>query len=194
MKTRLWLPGALLVLVALSAALALPGKAFAEGDGNAVNTQQLPDSSFLYDTSIVDLSTADSYYDLQTVQVVGEVVGDNLRADVNGEYRWICLQALNSDSNATLMAYMTEEQAAKIESYGKYGTTGTHLQVHGVFHLVCSEHEGETDLHAESVSVVDQGSRHADSFDILSFLPGAIIVVVGLCLLRLFYHVRERRR
>ena len=36
----------------------------AEG-GNAVNPQQLPDSSFIYDTSIADLSEADAYYDNQ---------------------------------------------------------------------------------------------------------------------------------
>ena len=55
-----------------------------EGD-NAVNTQQLPDSSFIYDTSIVDLSGADAYYDNQTVQVTGEVIGDSIRAGVSGE-------------------------------------------------------------------------------------------------------------
>ena len=60
--------------VLLAAVFALPAAAHAdepaEGD-NAVNTQQLPDSSFIYDTSIVDLSGADAYYDNQTVQVTG---------------------------------------------------------------------------------------------------------------------------
>lgn len=61
---------------ALAFALALPAFACpqaafadepAEGD-NAVNVTQLPDSSFIYDTSITDLITADTYYDKQTVQ------------------------------------------------------------------------------------------------------------------------------
>ena len=73
---------------ALAFALALPAFACpqaafadepAEGD-NAVNVTQLPDSSFIYDTSITDLSTADTYYDKQTVQVTGEVVGDRITA------------------------------------------------------------------------------------------------------------------
>ena len=72
--------------VLLAAVFALPAAAHAdepaEGD-NAVNTQQLPDSSFIYDTSIVDLSGADAYYDNQTVQVTGEVIGDSIRAGVS---------------------------------------------------------------------------------------------------------------
>ena len=77
--------------VLLAAVFALPAAAHAdepaEGD-NAVNTQQLPDSSFIYDTSIVDLSGADAYYDNQTVQVTGEVIGDSIRAGVSGRHRW----------------------------------------------------------------------------------------------------------
>ena len=76
--------------VLLAAVFALPAAAHAdepaEGD-NAVNTQQLPDSSFIYDTSIVDLSGADAYYDNQTVQVTGEVIGDSIRAGVSGRQR-----------------------------------------------------------------------------------------------------------
>ena len=63
----------------------------AEGD-NAVNTQQLPDSSFIYDTSIGDLARADSYFDNQTVQVVGEAVGDAIRSGLDGRHRWITLR------------------------------------------------------------------------------------------------------
>ena len=77
-----WLRRALAVLV-LAGALTMtlvPGLAFADDDENLVNPQQRPDSSFIYDTSIVDLSGADAYYDNQTVQVTGEVIGDSIRA------------------------------------------------------------------------------------------------------------------
>ena len=86
--------------VLLAAVFALPAAAHAdepaEGD-NAVNTQQLPDSSFIYDTSIVDLSGADAYYDNQTVQVTGEVIGDSIRAGVSGRHRWITLSSQGDD-------------------------------------------------------------------------------------------------
>ena len=37
---------------------------------------------------------------------------------------------------------MTSETAARIDTFGAYGKTGTTLQVRGTFHLVCPEHEG----------------------------------------------------
>ena len=181
--------------VLLAAVFALPAAAHAdepaEGD-NAVNTQQLPDSSFIYDTSIVDLSGADAYYDNQTVQVVGEVVGDSIRAGLSGGHRWITLAA--PAGAATLSVYMSSESAAKIDTYGKYGTTGTTLQVRGTFHLVCPDHDGVSDLHAEVVSVVEPGSHHEDEFEFDRFIPGAVTVVIGLAMMAVFYWIRERRR
>ena len=89
---------------------------------------------------------------------------------------------------------MTAEQAAKIDTYGKYGTTGTKLQVRGTFHLVCTEHEGLTDLHADIVTVVDKGKHHEDEFDVNAFVPGAIATALGLALMGVFYYLRERQR
>lgn len=190
---------ALLLALAAAWVLAAGSAHAAEGDaggeavdGNAVNTQQLPDSSFIYDTSIVDLSKADAYYDNQTVQVVGEVVGDSIRANVSGNHRWITLAS--DGGTATIAVYMSSESASKIDLYGKYGTTGTALQVRGTFHLVCPDHDGASDLHAETVSVVDFGSRHADEFDLGKFVPGIVAVALGFVLTALFYWVRERRR
>lgn len=186
----------LVLACALAATCALvPLAAFADDGGeNRVNPQQRPDSSFIYDTSIDALGEADAYYDNQTVQVVGEVVGDNIRSGVSGRYRWITLAAVEKDSTSTVSVFMTAEQAAKIDTYGKYGTTGTKLQVRGTFHLVCPEHEGLTDLHADIVSVVEKGRHHEDVFDANELVPGAVLVAVGLALMGVFYYLRERQR
>lgn len=186
----------LVLACALAATCALvPRVAFADDEGeNRVNPQQRPDSSFIYDTSIDALGEADAYYDNQTVQVVGEVVGDNIRSGVSGRYRWITLAAVEKDSTSTVSVFMTAEQAAKIDTYGKYGTTGTKLQVRGTFHLVCPEHEGLTDLHADIVSVVEKGRHHEDVFDANELVPGAVLVAVGLALMGVFYYLRERQR
>ncbi len=187
-----WFAG---LAAALCLVLALPVAAYAdepaEGD-NAVNTQQLPDSSFIYDTSIIDLSGADAYYDNQTVQVTGEVIGDSIRAGVSGRHQWITLSS--QGDSATISVYMSNESAAKIDTFGKYGTTGTTLQVRGTFHLVCADHEGLSDLHAEAVTVVAPGEQHPDTFDFRAFVPGIIAVVAGLVLLGVFYWLRERQR
>ena len=188
-----WMLAAFVVAASLVVALSPPA-AFADDDENLVNPQQRPDSSFIYDTSIAALGEADAYYDNQTVQVVGEVVGDSIREGMDGRHRWITLMAIEKDSDATVSVYMTAEQAAKIDTYGKYGTTGTRLQVRGTFHLVCAEHEGLTDLHADIVTVVEKGKLHEDAFDVNAFVPGAVAAALGLVLLGVFYYLRERQR
>ena len=161
-------------------------------EDNLVNPQQLPDSSFIYDTSIIDLSTADAYIDGQTVQVVGEAIGDNLRATFGGRQRWITLSS--SDDSSTIAVIMSAESASRIDTFGAYNVRGTIVQVRGIFNLVCAEHEGVSDLHAEVVNIVEKGVRTEDPFELESFLPGAATVAVGLLMMGLFYFLRERRR
>ena len=198
-KQTAWGRAALNVLAAcaLLAALACgaPARALADepSDGeNAVNPQQLPDSSFIYDTSIADLGSADAYFDDQTVQVTGEVVGDSLRAGLDSRHRWITLAS--DGGAATISVYMTNESAAKVDTFGSYDTVGTTLQVQGTFHLVCTEHEGISDLHAAIVTVVEPGKRVEDEFDPLAFVPGLLAVAVGLVMIGVFYWMRERQR
>ncbi len=168
--------------------------AFADEDDsdNTVNTQQLPDNTFLYETTIDELASADTYYDGQVMQVTGEVVGDELNADTGENYCWITLAS--DDGNATLAVYMTKEAAKKIDSFGSYAKTGTTLQVHGTFNLACPDHAGSTDLHADIVSVTLPGSAHADVYDFNSFVPGIIVVAIGVALFGLFWWARDRRR
>ena len=182
-----------IALLAIAALISLE-TAWAQDNENQINTQQLPDSSFIYDVGIVDLSTADSYYDNQPVQVLGEVVGDAIKVTGNDDFRWITLAANDANSNATVSVYMSEENAALIDSFGKYGNTGTSLRVRGSYHLTCTEHEGLSDIHAEYVSVSERGETHRDVFDIAAFAPGGVAVIVGLTLLAVFYRAREGRR
>ncbi|MCD2432501.1 MULTISPECIES: hydrolase [Paraeggerthella] len=163
----------------------------AEG-GNAVNPQQLPDSSFIYDTSIADLSEADAYYDNQTVQVTGEAIGDSIKEGLDGRHRWITLSS--PGDSATITVYMSSEAAAKIDTFGAYDRKGSIVQVRGTFHLVCPEHEGLSDLHAEVVTVIEPGERKQDPFVFGTFVPGIVAVAIGLAMTGVFYWLRERQR
>ncbi len=191
-------PARVLAALALAASLllsALVPAAYADepADGtNAVDTAQLPDSSFIYDTSIADLSTADTYYDRQTVQVTGEVIGDKIEAGADDRHCWITISSTGGASTASV--YMTEEAAAKIDAFGKYNVKGTTLQVRGTFHLACAEHDGATDIHAQVVTVTERGKASPDALDAWTFIPGAVAVVVGLALMVVFYVLRERQR
>ena len=182
-------------LMVMCAAWALGAPATAKADpANEVNTQQLPDSSFIYDTSIADLSGAESYFNNQTVQVTGEVVGDRLRAGLDDDHCWVTLTSTKKGEGATVSVYMTYEQAAKIDTFGKYGMTGTVLQVKGTFHLVCNEHTGETDLHADTVSVAAKGKQYKEAFDANLFIPGIVAVSFGLVMMFILWRIQEGRR
>ena len=90
----------------------------------------------------------------QTVQVRGEAVGEAIRmADGSSDLVWVTLADVASNSSVSVV--MRREDAAGIDTYGAYGKTGSWLRVQGVFNLACSEHEGESDIHATSV-VVDE--------------------------------------
>lgn len=191
---RKGMAAAALAFALMLPAFACPQAAFAdepaEGD-NAVNVTQLPDSSFIYDTSITDLSTADTYYDKQTVQVTGEVVGDRITAG-DGRHCW--LQLASPSDSSTVSVYLTNESADKVDTYGAYGRKGTTLQVRGTFNLACPDHDGASDLHAQVVTVTEKGKATPDEFDINAFTPGMVAVMIGLAMMVVFYLLRERQR
>lgn len=183
----------IVALLAVACVLGAPRGAWADDD-NLVNPQQRPDSSFIYDTAISALNSADTYYDNQTVQVVGEATGDIINADIVGDHKWVNLSSEEQGVTYSIAVYMRQGSAARIDTLGGYGKTGTTLQVRGTFHLVCPDHEGVTDIHADVVSVVDSGSQHPDEFSPQAFIPGAVAVAIGFVLMFVFYRLRERQR
>ena len=89
---------------------------------------------------------------------------------------------------------MDTEFTEVIDTYGAYGRKGTTLQVRGTFHLICPEHEGLTDLHADAVTFVEKGSVTEQPFDIGAFLPGLMLVAIGFIMLIVFHQMREGQR
>ena len=163
-----------------------------DAEGNAVNEGQTSDSSFLYDAAIADLAGADAYYDGQTVQVTGEAVGEPIAVIGDDAHVWVML--LDRESGATVTVFMPRAAADRIDTFGKYGVTGSQVRVRGEYHLVCDEHDGESDLHAVAVEVVEPGVRHPDAFDPMEFAPGVAAVALGGVLCLAFWRMRERSR
>jgi hypothetical protein len=161
----------IILSVTLFAVLALPTVALAEPD-----------------TTIVGLTNAGQQLDGQKVTIQGEAVGDILNA--GDGYRWLTLQ----DSGASISVLVSEDDAAKVTHLGRYGQTGTRLEVSGEFQVDCAEHDGLIDVHATKVTVIDEGSEVASQFNILELEIGALLVIIGLCLLVLHRRLRERTR
>ncbi len=161
---------------------------------NTINTNQLPDSSFLYDTDMAELNEADSYHDGQTVQIQGEVVGDCINDEADPSVCWITLQD-NDDLNPVVCSViLSRENAALIDTYGDYDSVGTQLQVRGTYHLSCTEHQGMSDIHATVVNVIDQGYHSEHEVNAVVFLAALIISVIGIGLFLYYSFKSERSR
>ncbi len=196
---RIGIPAALrpLALALLLAAALLAPAAFAWADdaeqanSNRVYVNQLPDSSFLYQTSIADLAKADSYYEGQTVLVQGEVVGDRINDELQSGNCWITLQDSEAANPSVVSVYMTMEQSSVIDSYGHFGMKGTELQVRGTFHLECGEHQGMSDIHVEELSALASGESEYPQVNMNILFAGIVAVIAGLVLLYVYHTKRE---
>ncbi len=161
---------------------------------NVVDPTQRADNSFIYDTTINTVFDQAALYQNKTIQVYGEVIGDRIVADEDQGSYWITLTETSEEDSATISVLLSAEQADQIEHYGRYGVTGTTLQVRGTFNQACMEHDGLPDIHATSSAVLSRGSEHPDEFEPREFVPGVIFVLLGVALLAGFYYARERLR
>ena len=161
---------------------------------NHVTVNQLPDSSFLYDSSIADLAAADKTYEGQTVLVRGEVVGDLISDEHTAENCWISLQDEDELTPAVMSVYLTRESADAIDSYGRYGVQGSTLQVRGTFHLQCPDHQGLTDIHAEETTVLAKGKELSKPVDPVLMAAAVFLVLIGLVMLGWYSYKREQQR
>lgn len=178
----------------LACMLLLPALAFAEDGANRVDTALVPDSSFIYETSIYDLQSSDTYYEGQTVQVTGEVVGDIIDAEGDDGYKWITVDSLPDERPASVQVYVSADLASLINMLGRYQRTGATVSVTGKYHLVCGQHDGLSDIHATSLVVLQQGSSHHVNFSFEPFIPALALVFAGLAFFWLYRRKREELR
>lgn len=182
------------VVFACVLACAVPAWADGEEDKNTIDTSLLPDSSFIYETSIYALQTSDTYYEGQTIQITGEVVGDIINVGDDGGHVWITVNALPGEQAASVQVFISAEQAESIDMLGGFERTGTIVSIIGKYHLTCDQHEGLSDVHATSLDVLQQGSSHHTSFSLAAFLAPLALVVGGFALLAYYRRKREELR
>lgn len=176
-----------------------PGSAFAAESGtqtaetpdvdNTVNMNQLPDSSFLYDTDIATLNAADGYHDSQTVQVRGQAVGDLIADETDPQRCWVTLQEESDHPTAVISVSLTREQATLIDTLGRYGVQGTIIQVRGQYHLDCDEHQGLSDIHADEVTRLDKGKETP-----VALHPALVAAAIAFLLIGVVLHLVYRHR
>lgn len=115
-------------------------------------------------------------WDGKTVTIVGEVVGDILKA---GDSEWL---NVNDGTNA-LGVWTSAEEVSGIEIVpGNYSVKGTFLEVDGVFNRTCSLHSGETDIHLVNVQVAGEHNEVVHPVDGDRILYAAILLALALIL------------
>ncbi len=121
-----------------------------------LSTTQLVEDSYVWDGEIVFFK--------------GEVLQDVMQRPSG---LWMNL----SDGNNTAMGIFVPSnvEMPKISYLESYRTTGDTVLVMGVFHRSCPEHQGETDIHAVTVTVVTPGATRENPIQ-----PRRIAWLLGL--------------
>jgi len=156
-----------LMVIALMVLNTIPAAANAE-QPPVLSTNDLVENSYTWDG--------------KTVSFKGEVLQDLM---VREDGTWMNL----SDGNNTAMGVFVPKGVAMpaISRTEDYRTVGDVVLITGVFHRVCAEHEGETDIHATSVTIVTPGSTKANPIHVNRVVW--FIVLAGLLglVMRLYY-------
>jgi hypothetical protein len=125
------------------------------------------------------------YLDGRTVTMVGEAIGDKMRAD--STHVWINLLG----DGTAVGVYAPNEWAETVTGLGDYDRAGDRVSVRGVVNLACEQHGGDLDVHAvEPLEVLEPSTpteHYVPAWE--GILGGALIVVAGF----LFRTYRQRR-
>lgn len=165
--------------------------------------------------SVVDLSNADESLDGAEVVFICEAIGDIING--HGGFVWVAAGpcpdgrieasakeaagavqtddvASSAQANASISVYMTREAAAQISNLGRYHVIGATLEITGVFHLACDEHQGLSDVHASSVRVIDAGGSISEQPDRWLLISGVLLAFTGVLFMLVFRILKERMR
>jgi hypothetical protein len=144
-----------------------------------------PEAALAAWISPADVVADVSELDGQTVTMVGEAIGDEMRADADSV--WINVLG----DGTAVGVYVLGKDAAAVETLGDYDRTGDRVSVRGVVNLACEQHGGDLDVHAvEAIEVLATSEpieRYVPVWE--GVLGGVLIIAAGF----LFRAYRGRR-
>ncbi|MGW8115316.1 hypothetical protein ACVS9P_09185 [Caproicibacterium sp. NSD3] len=116
--------------------------------------------------------------DKTEVTVQGEAIGEMLN---RGEYSWV---NINDGTNAIGVKLKTAD-AQRITHYGDYKNKGDMIRVTGIFNRACPENGGETDIHGESVQIVEAGGPVKESVPLPKVITAVLLTVCAVAVVLL---------
>ena len=139
-------------------------------------------------TTIEELASRGKDFHGQLISFQGEAIGDLINSS-DGRI-WLTLR----DQRAAIGVIIDVQMAAQISNLGRYQVEGTTVEITGVFHLACDEHDGPTDVHATSLTVVSPGGVVPQTFNFNLLLFGLVLALAGGILTIVYRLLVERSR
>jgi len=126
-----------------------------------------------------------SELDGTTVTMVGEAIGDEMRADSN--HVWINVLG----DGTAVGVYVLDDDADAVEVLGDYDRTGDRVSVLGVVNLACEQHGGDLDVHAVGpIEVLTPSERVEHYVPVWEGVLGGALIIAAAFLFRAY---RQRR-
>ncbi|MDD5495836.1 MAG: DNA-binding protein [Candidatus Omnitrophica bacterium] len=116
--------------------------------------------------------------DGRRVTYEGEIIGAIMD---RGEYSWINV----SDSNNAIGIWCKSDMLKDIKFIGDYKQQGDILEIKGIFNRACPEHNGELDIHADSVKIIKAGFLTPQKFSKRNLKISAILFLATAFLMLL---------
>lgn len=91
-------------------------------------------------------------YSGKEVVYQGEAIGDVMK---RGKYGWVNLH----DGSNAIGVWAPVDMLNKIEFVGDYNHIGDMVLVEGIYSQACTEHGGDIDIHAKSLTIIKTGRK-----------------------------------
>ena len=125
-------------------------------------------------------------YDGKTVIYKGEVIGDIM---IRNEFAWINVR----DEFGAIGAFCPKELVSGIKHQGSYKFKGDVLSLQGIFNRTCPQHGGDTDIHAEKITIIEEGEEIFHSLEPQKVKASIILAAIVFVLAILHLVIRRFR-
>ena len=125
-------------------------------------------------------------YDGKIISFKGEVIGEIM---VRGESAWVNVR----DEAGAIGVFCPKELLGEIEYQGDYRHKGDLISVRGIFHRACPQHGGDTDIHAEKITIIKKGEVISHPLDPQK-VKASVILAALVCVLGILYLIIRKFR
>jgi hypothetical protein len=135
-----------------------------------------------FGAQIADLLSNTKEFDRKRVEVKGEVIGFPVKVRDG----WF----INILDRKTLFGIFVK-QMPEIEYWGSYKAKGDTVVVSGVFHRACKVHNGEPDIHADSIMVIRRGEKREEMVEnrkIVALILLSLLALTAVIIYRLKFY------